>query len=104
MIAREIDVTARNHEALVDEGENAAREIGGKIWAEVSGAIFFDFAREIDAGIFFVERELDVGIGFVVYEADVEFGLIALDEIVFECEGFARIVEDDGVEVGDFAG
>ena len=68
MVAREIDVAAGNHEALVDEGEDAAREIGGEIRAEVGGAIFFDFAREIDAGIFFVERELDVGIGFVVDE------------------------------------
>ena len=37
-------------------------------------------------------------------KADVEFRLVALDEIVFERERFARIVEDDGVEVGDFAG
>ena len=104
MIAGEIDVAAGNHEALVDEGKDAAREIRGEIWAEVGGAVFFNFAREIDAGIFFVERELDVRIGFIVNEADVEFRLIALDEIVFEGEGFAGIVEDDGVEVGDFAG
>ena len=104
MIAREIDVAAGDHEALVDEGEHAAGEICGEIGAEVGGAVFFDFAREIDARIFFVEGELDVRIGFVVDEADVEFRLIALDEIVFEGEGFARIVEDDGLEIGDFAG
>ncbi len=43
------------------------------------------------------------GIGLVVEKADVEFRLILLDEIVFEREGFARVGEDDGVEVGDFA-
>ncbi len=104
MIAGEIDVTARNHEALVDEGENAAGEICGEIGAEVGGAVFFDFAREVDAGIFFVEGELDVRVSFVVDEADVEFRLIALDEIIFEGESFAGIVEDDGVEIGDFTG
>ena len=35
VIAREIDVAAGDHEALVDEGEDAAREIRGKIRAEV---------------------------------------------------------------------
>ncbi len=88
----------------MDEGENATREIGREIRAEVGSAIFLNFAGEVDARIFFVERELDVGISLVVDKTDVEFWLVALDEIVFEGEGFARIVEDNGVEVGNLAG
>ncbi len=103
MVAREIDVAARNHEALVDEGEDAAREIRGEIGAEIGSAVFLHFAGEVDARIFFVLRELDVGIGLVVDEADVEFRLIALDEVVFESERLTRIVENDRVEVGDFS-
>ncbi len=103
MVAGEIDVAAGNHEALVDEGEDAAGQICREIGAEVGGAVFLDFAREVDAGIFFV-GELYIGIGFVIDQTNVELGLVALDEIVFERESFTRIVEDDGVEVGDFAG
>ena len=88
----------------MDEGEDAAGEIRGKVRAEVEGAVFFHFAGEIDARIFFGHRQLDVRIRFVIDQTDVEFRLVALDEIVFEGERFARIVEDDGVEVGDFAG
>ena len=84
--------------------QDAPREADREIRAEIERAVFFDAAREIDAGIFFVERQLDVGIGFVVAQQDVEFGLVLLDEIVLEGEGFALVFDDDGFEIGNFAG
>jgi hypothetical protein len=104
MIARQIDIARRHHEALVYERKDAAREAGWKIGAEIECAVFLHFASEVDAGIFFVGRELDVWVGFVVEKTDVEFWLIILDEIVFEREGFPGVGEDDGIEIGDFAG
>ncbi len=103
VIAGEVDIAGRHEKSLVDEVQDAARQAWGKIGPEIERAVFFDFAREIDAGIFFGGGQLDVGIGLIVAQEDVEFGLILLDEIVFKRQGFARIGEDDGVEVGDFA-
>ena len=86
------------------ERKDAAREAGWKIGAEIERAVFLYFAGEVHAGIFFAGRELDIWVGFVVEKTDVEFWLILLDEIIFEREGFAWVGEDDGIEIGDFAG
>src|SRR3954471_18999823 len=82
--------------------KNAAGEAGGKEWTEVERAIFLDAASEINAGIFFGGGEPDVGIGFVVTQKDIELGVIFLDELIFERQSFAAIIEDDGFEIGDF--
>src|SRR5205807_7277933 len=68
----EIDRARWNEKTFVDEMENAAREAGGKIRAEVERTVFYDAAGEINAGIFFCGGEFDVGISFVVPKHDVE--------------------------------
>jgi len=100
----EIDGAGWNEKTFVDEVKNTAREAGGKVRPEIKRAVFYDAAGEIDTGIFFGCGEFDVGIGFVVPKHDVELRVVLLDEIVFEREGFAFVGDDDGFEVGDFAG
>ena len=104
MAAREIDSTARHKKPFVNEMEYAAREACREIGAEIERAVLFDAAREIDARIFFGSGELDVRVGFVVPKHDVELGAVLLDEIVLEGEGFALVADEDGFEVGNFAG
>ena len=104
MAPREIDGAARDEEALVNEMENAAREACGKIRAKIERTVFFDAAREIDARIFLRGGKFDVRVGLVVPQHDVELGTILLDEIVFESERFAFVADENGFEVGDFAG
>src|SRR5580704_6876446 len=84
--------------------ENAACEASGKIGPKIERAVFFDAAREIDAWILLGSGEFDVRVGFVVAKKDIELGAVLLDEIVFECESFALVADEDGFEVGDFAG
>src|SRR5882762_370389 len=104
MGAREVDGTGWNEEAFVNEMEDAAREAGGEIRAEVERAVFFDAPSKVDARVFFARGEFDVGISFVVPKHNVELRVVLLDEIVFKGEGFAFVGDDDGFEVGDFAG
>ncbi len=66
MVAGQVDVARRDHEAFVNEREDAAGQIGWKIGAEIERAVFFDFAGEIDARIFFVGGKLDIRVSFVV--------------------------------------
>jgi hypothetical protein len=103
MGAREVHAATRNQEAFVNEMQNAASQAGGKERAEIERAVFFDAAGEIDAREFLAGGEFDVRVRFVVPQHDVELRLVALDEAVFEGQGFAGIVDDDSVEIGDFA-
>ena len=104
MAAREIDRAARNEESLVNKMENAAGKSGGKIGAKIERAVFFDAAGEIDARIFFGGGEFNVRVGFVIPKHDVELRTVLLDEIVFERERFSFVADENGFEVGDFAG
>src|SRR4029077_9763279 len=104
MAAREVDRATWNEETFVNEMENAAREASGKIRAKIERAVFFDAAREINAGIFFSGGELDVRIGFIVAKHDIELRTVLLDEIVLKSESFALVADKDGFEVGDLSG
>ena len=84
--------------------ENAPRQAGWEIGAEIERAIFFDFPCEIDARIFLRQGELDIGIRLVVAQHDVEFGLVLLDQVVFEGQSLALVVNDNAFNVGNFEG
>ena len=103
MKAREVHGAGRNEKAFVDEMQNATRQTGGKVRAEIKRAVFFDAAREVDTRIFFRRGELDVRIGLVVAENDIELGLILFDQIVLEGQGFTLVADKNGFEVGDLA-
>lgn len=104
MIFVQVDETGGHLKTLVDEMQNTTRQAGREIRAEVESTIFFDFAGEINTGIFFLHGEFDVGIGFVIAQHDIEFGVVFLDEIVLEGQSFAFVADNDGFEVSDFAG
>ena len=90
-------------EAAMDEVDDAVGEIAGKIGAVVGAAVLAQAARDEDLGIAVAERELDVGVGLVVAQQDVEARLALLDEVVFEREGLAFVVDEDVVEVDGLA-
>lgn len=85
------------------EMKNAAGESGGEIRAEIERAIFFDAAREIDAGIFFGGGELDVRVGFIVAQDDVKFRAVLLNEVVLEGQRFMFVIDNNGLEIGNLA-
>ena len=100
--AHEVHGAGGHLEPFVDELDDAIREAGGEVWAEVERAVFFEAAGDVYAREFLGGGEFDIGVGLVVAEKDVEAGLILLDEIVFKGEGFAFVVDDDVVEAGCF--
>src|SRR5207302_2001532 len=103
MIAREIDLTAWDEEAPMDEFDDSIGEVAGEVGSVVGGAIFTEAARDEDLGEAIGQRELDVGVRFVITEKDVKTRLALLDEIVFECECFVLVGNEDVVDVYGFA-
>ena len=104
MVAGEVHVARRDHEAFVDEVQNTARQTCREIGTKIERAVFFYEPGEIDARIFLGGGELDVGIGLVIAKQDVEFRPIFLDEVVLERQGFAFVADDNGFQVGNLAG
>ena len=88
---------------FVDQVHHLVREPGGEVGAEIDRAVFFQPPRDVDARIFFERAVADVGVSLVVAQQHVELGLVLLDEVVFEREGFFFVVDDDVLDVGDFA-
>ena len=75
----------------------------GKERAEIDRTVLAQPARDVHARIFFKGRETNIGIGLIVPQQDIEFRLIALDEIIFERQSLAFVIDDDVIEVGDLA-
>jgi hypothetical protein len=101
MEAREVDLAGRHQKMAVDEVHQAVRQVGGKVRAEIGGAVLAQAARDVHARIFFA-GQLDVGVGLVVAQQDVEARLVLLDEVVFERQRFFFVVDQDVVDVAGF--
>src|SRR5690242_17896488 len=103
MRTREVHGTGRNAEMFVNEMDDAVGEAVGEEGAEIDGTVFAQASRDVDAGKFLEGGEADVRISLVVAEQDIELGLILLDEIIFEREGFAFVIHNDVIHIGNFA-
>ena len=79
----------------MDEIGDAIGERSREIRAEVEGAIFTEASRDINTRIAFADGELYVRVTLVVTKKDVVARLLLLDEVVFEGEGLALVVDDD---------
>ena len=101
MEAGEVHLARRHQEVSMDEVHQAMRQVGGKVGAEVGGAILAQAPRHVNARVFFV-RELDVGVGFVVAQQDIKARLVLLDEVVFERQRLFFVVDQDVVDVAGF--
>ncbi len=85
----------------VEELEYLAQILGARVGAEVAGAVADDAAGGEDAGVGFGGGDLEIEVLLVVAEDDVVARLVALDEVVFENQGFDFGVGEDEIEVGD---
>ena len=103
MIAREINLAGGDEEAAVDEIDEAMGEVAWEVGTEVGGTVFTQTPGNEDFGIAVAHGELDIGVGLVVAKKDVEAGLALLDEVVFEGEGFALVVDGDVFDVDSLA-
>ena len=73
----------------------------GKVRPGVSRAVFNEPSGYIDSRKSLV-GEFDVRVGLVVAQQDVEARLVLLDEIVFKCERFLLVIDEDVVDVARF--
>ena len=103
MLPRQVHGAGGNAEVFVNEMHDAVGEAVREKRPEIDRAILAQAARDVDARIFFKCREADVRIGLVIPQQHVEFRLILLDEVIFERQGFAFVVDDDVIDIGDFA-
>jgi hypothetical protein len=76
-------------------------QVAGKVRAVVSGAVFAEAARDVNARILF-GGQLDVGISLVVAQQDVETRLPLLDEVVLKRQRLFFVVDQDVIDVGRF--
>ena len=102
MEAREIDLAGGHLEVAVDEVDQAVRQVGRKVRAEIRGAVLAQAPGDVHARIFFA-GELDVGKGLVVAQQDIEARLVLLDQIVFKGERLLLVIDQDVFHVGRFA-
>ena len=84
---------------LLQQVQGATHGLGAGEGAEVAGAVVANEAGEGDQGELFSQVDLDVGVGLVVPQTGVVGGPVALDEGVFQDEGFALRVGDEELEV-----
>lgn len=83
-----------------EEAEGVADGAGGRVGAEVAGAVFLDAADGEDARkVFF--GDFDEEIVFVVAQDDVVGRLVGADEVGFQDEAFGFGVGADSFEVSD---
>ena len=97
MVSPQIDLAGRHQKMPVNEIDQPVREVAGKVGAEVSGPVFDQPARDVNARESFV-RQFDVRIGFVVAQQDIEARLVLLDEIVLERQRFLLVIDQDVVD------
>ena len=88
---------------LVNQMHEPVGEAGREVRAEIKRAVLEEAARHVDARIFFKCRVADVRIRLVVPQQDIKLGLVPLDQIIFEGERLAFVIDYDIFEVGDFA-
>ena len=103
MLAREVHRAGGNKKMFVNQMDHAIGEARREVRAEINRAVLDQAARDVDARILFKRGVADVGISLVVAKQDIEFRLVLLDEIVFEGQRFFLIVDDDVIQIGDFA-
>ncbi len=96
--SREIHFAGWNLEVAMNEMHQPVRQIAGKIWAVVSGAVLDQAARHVHARIFFL-GELDVRERLVVTQQNIEARLPLLDELVFERQRLFVVVDQDVFDV-----
>ncbi len=87
----------------MDEVDQPIGEVAGEVGAEVGAAVLAQAAGDEDLGVAVVQGELDVGVGLVVAQQDVEARLALLDEVVFERERFALVVDRDVFDIDGLA-
>jgi hypothetical protein len=85
----------------VDEVHQAVRQVGGKVGAEIGGAVLAQAARHVDARVA-LARQLDVRVGLVVAQQHVEARLVLLDEVVLERQRLFFVVDQNVVDVARF--
>src|SRR5579883_778714 len=103
VLTRQVHRAGGDAEMFVNEMDDAVGKAVREKWAEINRAVFAKPPGDVNTGIFFKRGEADVRISFVVAQQDVEFRLILLDEIIFQRQGFASVIDDDVVHIGDFA-
>ena len=103
MIAVQVDLARRNQKVAVNEIDDAIRQAGREVRAEVERAVLAQAARDVHARIALAHGQLDVGIGFVVAQQNVVARLLLLDEVVLERERFLLVVDHDVVEIDGLA-
>jgi len=103
MIARKIDLATGQQERAVEQVRDAVRQIAWEVRTVVGAAILAQPAGDEDLGIAIGQRELDVGVGLVVAQQDVEARLALLDEVVFQRQRLAFVVDQDVVDIDGLA-
>src|ERR1700720_1486127 len=86
----------------MNEMQNASRQTWWEIRTKIQRTVLFNAPREIHTRVLFRRGELDVGVGLVIAEKNIEFRVVALDEIVFERQSLALVVDHNGFQVGNF--
>jgi hypothetical protein len=99
VVAIEIHGAGGDEEVPVDEIGDAISKRGREVRAKVKRAILAQSSGDIDAGVALGDGELYVGITLVVAKKDVVTGLLLLDEVIFEGECLALVVDDDVLDV-----
>ena len=87
----------------MNQVHGAVGEISRKVRAVVHAAVLFEAACNKDLGKSISERELYIGIGFVITQQDVEARLLLLNEIIFERQRLALVLDDDVLNVHGLA-
>ncbi len=103
MVAGEIDLATGNEKAAMDELDDAVGQVAGKVWAVVGCAVLAQAAGDKDLGKAVGKRQLDVGVGLVVAQQNVEARLALLDQVVFKCQRFVLIGDENVVQIDGFA-
>ena len=97
--AVEVDLTAGDEEAAVDDVDEAVGEVAGEVGTEVGATVPAQASGDEDFGVAVLQGELDVRVGFVVAQEDVEARLALLDEVIFKREGFMLVGNGDVLDV-----
>jgi hypothetical protein len=103
VIAIEIHGARRNEKVPVDEIGDAVSQRSREVGSKVERTVFAKTSGDVDAGIALGDGELYIRIAFVVAKKDVVARLLLLNEVVFERESLALVVDDDVLDVDGLA-
>ncbi len=81
----------------MDEVHQPVCEISRKIRTVIGGPVLFQPPGDVNPREPF-RRELDIRVGLVVPQEDIEARLVALDQVVFERQGFLLVVDENVID------